>query len=174
MVLVDSPWVKDPFPCSVAQPNAYRVVKWLRRPTQNLPPNYPYRDHPDRKNMIPYHEWRGQGRPPNDIGYPGDVCINMTPGNLKYSLYGHTSKGWDCFTRNSRWCPTPISMIDICSAARPISNGTRLMPSMECEDSGITRFPHRKSSRPYRHRREPMRICIIVAVLRKERGWKKI
>ena len=42
--------------------------------------------------MIPYHEWRGQGSPPNDVGYPGDVYINMTPG--KYSLYGRTNKGW--------------------------------------------------------------------------------
>jgi hypothetical protein len=42
--------------------------------------------------MIPYHEWRGQGRPPNDIGYPGDIYVDLTPG--KYSLYGRTKSGW--------------------------------------------------------------------------------
>jgi len=92
MPLVDSPWVTDPNPRSAEQPNVYRVVKWLRRPTHLPTSTYPYRDHPKKPTMIPYHEWRGQGRPPNDIGYPGDIYVNLTPG--KYSLYGRTKSAW--------------------------------------------------------------------------------
>jgi hypothetical protein len=95
MRLVDSPWVTNPSPRSFVKPNAYRVVKWLRRPT-HLPSNYPYREHPDKPTMIPYHEWRGKGYPPMDVGYPGDVYVNMTPG--KYSLYGRTKTGWAPWT----------------------------------------------------------------------------
>ncbi|KAI0303059.1 hypothetical protein BC826DRAFT_983110 [Russula brevipes] len=41
---------------------------------------------------IHYFEFRGQGSPPTDLGYPGDVWLNTRPGEL--SLYARTLNDW--------------------------------------------------------------------------------
>jgi hypothetical protein len=62
----------------------------------NIPQNYPYKltldgDKPNRAK-IPYYEWRGRGPPPGDVGYPGDVYLDLTPG--AYALYAYTLGKW--------------------------------------------------------------------------------
>ncbi|KIM77907.1 hypothetical protein PILCRDRAFT_605648 [Piloderma croceum F 1598] len=69
------------------------TLKFTKILAHNMPKGYPYRFGPrDKSNMIPYYEWRGKGPPPDDIGHPGDLYLDLTPGN--YALHAHTTKKW--------------------------------------------------------------------------------
>lgn len=57
-----------------------------------LPESFPYEVIRDNGLQIHYFEFRGQGLPPADLGYPGDVWLNVRPGEL--SLYARTMSEW--------------------------------------------------------------------------------
>jgi hypothetical protein len=58
---------------------------------------WPYRLHPVDETVILFTEFRGYGVPPNDIGHPGDLYIDLTPSpGPKYLLYTHGLDHWNC------------------------------------------------------------------------------
>ena len=83
------PWL-DPPPKSIIQPSV--IVDLKRFHAHIIPDDYPFRLDPDRPTMVLFFEWRGRGAPPGDIGYPGDVYLDLTPGH--FALYAHMTTKW--------------------------------------------------------------------------------
>jgi hypothetical protein len=58
----------------------------------SIPDDYPFQLDPDRSTMVPFFEWRGRDAPPEDIGYSGDVYLDLTPDHFAlYAYVFHTS-----------------------------------------------------------------------------------
>jgi hypothetical protein len=88
---------KPPMPC-IANPKPSSASPILfayeRRhfTVKTLPDSFPYEVIRDNGLQIHYFEFRGQGPPPADLGFPGDVWLNIRPG--EFSLYAHTKTDW--------------------------------------------------------------------------------
>ncbi|KII83356.1 hypothetical protein PLICRDRAFT_95917 [Plicaturopsis crispa FD-325 SS-3] len=97
------PWIDDPTPTSKIQPNITVKLKAFDIPTKphkrirkntwaldsdkSLVRYYnTYRPWTANPGKIPFFEFRGQGPPPKDAGYPGDLYINIAPGQM-HRLY---------------------------------------------------------------------------------------
>jgi hypothetical protein len=80
------PWLNPP-PKSKIQPSVIADLKTFH--AHIIPDDYPFRLDPDRPTVVPFFEWRGRGAPPNDIGYPGDVYLDLTPDH--FALYAYTT-----------------------------------------------------------------------------------
>ncbi|KAI0269332.1 hypothetical protein BC834DRAFT_623667 [Gloeopeniophorella convolvens] len=84
------PCIANPKPTSVSPiPFVYERRHFT---VKTLPETFPYEVIRDNGLQIHYFEFRGQGAPPADIGYPGDVWLNIRPGEL--SLYARTQTEW--------------------------------------------------------------------------------
>ena len=84
------PCITDPKPTSASQiPFVYERRHFT---VKTLPESFPYQVIRDNGLQIHYFEFRGQGPPPADLGYPGDVWLNVRPSEL--SLYARTLTEW--------------------------------------------------------------------------------
>jgi hypothetical protein len=84
------PCITNPKPTSVSPiPFVYERRHFT---VKTLPDSFPYEVIRDNGLQVHYFEFRGQGSPPADLGYPGDVWINVRPGEL--SLYARTLTEW--------------------------------------------------------------------------------
>jgi hypothetical protein len=84
------PCITNPKPTSVSPiPFVYERRHFT---VKTLPESFPYEVIRDNGLQIHYFEFRGQGQPPADLGYPGDVWLNVRPGEL--SLYARTLTEW--------------------------------------------------------------------------------
>ena len=88
---------KPPMPCMAnPKPTSASPIPFVfeRRhfTVKTLPDSFPYEVIRDNGLQIHYFEFRGQGSPPTDLGYPGDVWLNVRPGEL--SLYARTLSEW--------------------------------------------------------------------------------
>ncbi|KAI0254202.1 hypothetical protein BJV78DRAFT_1186083 [Lactifluus subvellereus] len=88
---------KPPMPCIAnPKPTSASPIPFVyeRRhfTVKTLPDSFPYEVIHDNGLQIHYFEFRGQGPPPADLGYPGDVWLNVRPGEL--SLYARTLSDW--------------------------------------------------------------------------------
>ncbi|KAA1477472.1 hypothetical protein DENSPDRAFT_844644 [Dentipellis sp. KUC8613] len=61
---------------------------------KTVPDTFPYDVPTDNGLQIHYFEFRGKCPPPSDVGHPGDVWLDLTPGN--YALYAcmHAPGQW--------------------------------------------------------------------------------
>ena len=84
------PCIANPKPTS-ASPIPF-VYERRHFTVKTLPDSFPYEVIRDNGLQIHYFEFRGQGPPPADLGYPGDVWLNVRPGEL--SLYARTLNEW--------------------------------------------------------------------------------
>ena len=84
------PCIANPKPTS-ASPIPF-VYERRHFTIKTLPDSFPYEVIHDNGLQIHYFEFRGQGPPPADLGYPGDVWLNVRPGEL--SLYARTLGDW--------------------------------------------------------------------------------
>jgi hypothetical protein len=84
------PCITNPKPSS-ASPIPF-VYERRHFTVKTLPESYPYEVIRDNGLQIHYFEFRGQGPPPADLGFPGDVWLNVRPGEL--SLYARTLTEW--------------------------------------------------------------------------------
>jgi len=100
------PWLSPP-PESQIQSSLVVELKWFNAP-QVMPDDYPFRLNPDKPLIVPFFEWHGRGSPPDDIGYPGDVYLDLTPDHL--GLYAYTTDKWVTSHRNGEaHCSSPLS-----------------------------------------------------------------
>ena len=88
---------KPPMPCVAnSKPTSTSPIPFVyeRRhfTVKTLPDSFPYEVIRDNGLQIHYFEFRGQGPPPADLGFPGDVWLNVRPGEL--SLYARTLNEW--------------------------------------------------------------------------------
>lgn len=84
------PCITNPKPTSASPlPFAYERRHFT---VKTLPDSFPYEVIRDNGLQIHYFEFRGQGPPPTDLGFPGDVWLNVRPGEL--SLYARTLTEW--------------------------------------------------------------------------------
>ncbi|KAI9512736.1 hypothetical protein F5148DRAFT_1161216 [Russula earlei] len=84
------PCIANPKPTSTSQiPFVYERRHFT---VKTLPESFPYEVIRDNGLQIHYFEFRGQGPPPADLGFPGDVWLNVRPGEL--SLYARTLSEW--------------------------------------------------------------------------------
>ncbi|TFY76835.1 hypothetical protein EWM64_g7175 [Hericium alpestre] len=60
---------------------------------KTVPDDFPYELVRDNGLQIHYFEFRGPGPPPNDLGHPGDVWLNVKPG--EYNLYARMQSHWE-------------------------------------------------------------------------------
>jgi len=84
------PCIANPKPTS-ASPIPF-VYERRHFTVKTLPDSFPYEVIRDNGLQIHYFEFRGQGPPPADLGFPGDVWLNVRPGEL--SLYARTLNEW--------------------------------------------------------------------------------
>lgn len=76
-----NPWLDWPCPISLEKPKLQITLTNFH--CHYLPRElHPYRldTEPGAEATIYFHEMRGFGPPPGDVGYPGDVYIDMSPG----------------------------------------------------------------------------------------------
>lgn len=98
------PWSNEA-PKSTLKPHA--ILMATMRELNKIDPahfisNFPYEREPNGTTM-PYREWHGNGIPPTDIGYPGDIYVQHDcPGvGNSFALYASMSpRGW------MRWIPS--------------------------------------------------------------------
>jgi hypothetical protein len=84
------PCITNPKPTSASPiPFAYERRHFT---VKTLPESFPYEVIRDNGLQIHYFEFRGQGSPPADLGFPGDVWLNVRTGEL--SLYARTLTEW--------------------------------------------------------------------------------
>lgn len=76
-----NPWLDWPRPISLVQPNLQITLSKFHCQVSEATA-YPYRldTHPGTEAIIYFYEMRGFGNPPGDVGYPGDVYIDMSSG----------------------------------------------------------------------------------------------
>lgn len=76
-----NPWLDWPRPISLVQPNLQITLSKFQCHISETA-GYPYRlnTHSGTEATIYFHEMRGFGNPPGDVGYPGDVYIDMSSG----------------------------------------------------------------------------------------------
>ncbi|KAJ7775655.1 hypothetical protein DFH07DRAFT_1056810 [Mycena maculata] len=91
--MLEHPCFTNPHPVSRIQPHITSTQKEITVPA--LPARYPY--HLELVNgsyRIPYLQFLGRGPPTEnlDVGTPGDVYLDLTPG--AFALYGKTATGW--------------------------------------------------------------------------------
>lgn len=115
------PWLTSPAPKSLIQPDISVTLKKTRVKAAVIPRSYPYIA--DASGNHPHFEWRGKGAPPRDVGYPGDVYLDLAAPH--YALWARGKNGWTEWTTNSRKAdliPHPhISDRYLwCSARRPV------------------------------------------------------
>ena len=84
------PCIANPKPTS-ASPIPF-VYERRHFTVKTLPESFPYEVIRDNGLQVHYFEFRGQGPPPADLGHPGDVWLNVRPGEL--SLYARTLTEW--------------------------------------------------------------------------------
>ncbi|TFY61994.1 hypothetical protein EVG20_g6857 [Dentipellis fragilis] len=65
---------------------------------KTVPDTFPYDVPTDNGLQIHYFEFRGKCPPPTDVGHPGDVWLDLTPGN--YALYA-------CMQAPGQWARWP-------------------------------------------------------------------
>ncbi|RDB26244.1 hypothetical protein Hypma_006334 [Hypsizygus marmoreus] len=101
-----NPWLDNPRPSSELYPNVVRRLKKFKnkKKTMRSPRSpWPYRQYPKDGDVVLFFEYRGYGMPPDDIGLPGDIYLDLTTfGASPHLLYSyHGSCGWICTT----WSP---------------------------------------------------------------------
>ncbi|KAJ6614004.1 hypothetical protein B0H10DRAFT_2221729 [Mycena sp. CBHHK59/15] len=99
---VPHPYFVDPNPHSTLKPHTTATVKYFR--VSKVPVQYPYTTIPVVKVYpkqgldtfqqvnVPFFEFRGHGRPPIDVGNPGDAYIDLNPAS--HALYSRTETQW--------------------------------------------------------------------------------
>jgi hypothetical protein len=84
------PWLSNPYPKSTQQPGITRLNKKFRHHWPlGMEASYPYEYFP-LDDTVHYFEFRGEGPPPSDIGYPGDIYIDLTEGSPAVYAMGIT------------------------------------------------------------------------------------
>ena len=88
---------KPPMPCIAnPKPTSSSPIPFRHErrhfTVKTLPDSFPYEVIRDNGLQIHYFEFRGQGPPPADLGFPGDVWLNVRAGEL--SLYARTLSEW--------------------------------------------------------------------------------
>ncbi|KAJ7661432.1 hypothetical protein DFH06DRAFT_1325724 [Mycena polygramma] len=99
---VQHPCYQNPHPASRLKPEVTFTLKYIKMCTDKIPANYPYALPPIDglyRNTglyeflpVPFFEFCGTGAPPADIGTPGDVYIDLTPG--AHALYSKSEEDW--------------------------------------------------------------------------------
>ncbi|KAI0301878.1 hypothetical protein B0F90DRAFT_1667717 [Multifurca ochricompacta] len=147
---------KPPMPCIAnLKPTSASPIHFVyeRRhfTVKTLPDSFPYEVIRDNGLQIHYFEFRGQGPPPSDLGYPGDVWLNVRPGEL--SLYARTLSEWviwpgprkakkhmfehPLITGRYLWCTRKHVLWYTCDGIRKSAS---LQTRGEEEDFGRTRY----------------------------------
>lgn len=97
-----NPWLDNPLPVSSVQPNLEVTLNKFHCHYIPQPGTYLYRlDSYARDAAIHFHEMRGVGHPPEDVGYPGDVYINAKPN--AHELWAMQKVGEDGTRQWARW-----------------------------------------------------------------------
>jgi hypothetical protein len=95
-----NPWLDNPTPVSKEYPEIQFRLKDFHNSTRLMHARgrtWPYRLHLFDEAMIMFFEFRGYGPPPDDVGHPGDVYIDLTRSiGSPYLLYVHGLDQWDC------------------------------------------------------------------------------
>ncbi|KAJ7740536.1 hypothetical protein B0H16DRAFT_54119 [Mycena metata] len=106
---VPHPCDQNPNPKSLVKPETTFSVRHIKMSVLSIDANYPYTLSPIEGIFpnkgdsyafipVPYFEFCGLGAPPADVGTPGDVYIDTTPG--AQALYSKSEEDW------TRWvCP---------------------------------------------------------------------
>lgn len=87
-----NPWLDSPPPS--APYLQYASLRWFIARSHE---NYHYRINGSK---LYFYEIHGHGPPQNDIGYPGDIYVDLTP--LPYLIYVREQNQWVCWN----WSPT--------------------------------------------------------------------
>jgi hypothetical protein len=102
-----NPWLDNPRPVSKQYPGIrFRLKEFhnLKRKMHVKGTSWPYRLHPKDETIIYFFEFRGYGVPPNDIGNPGDLYMDLTPSpGPHYLLYIRWEGHWACIN----WSKNP-------------------------------------------------------------------
>lgn len=91
------PWLNSPIPKSFIQPSICATLQKTRVKDSIIPPSYPYIV--DANGIHPHFEWRGNGAPPRDVGYPGDIYVDLAAPD--YALWARGKSGWTKWTTSS-------------------------------------------------------------------------
>ncbi|KAF8156259.1 hypothetical protein K438DRAFT_1942836 [Mycena galopus ATCC 62051] len=104
-IMEQHPCYRNPNPSSRLKPNTVFSLKYIKMYTKSIPANYPYALPPIdglygkvkvfEYLPLPFFEFRGAGAPPADLGTPGDVYIDLTPG--AHALYCKCEEDWACW-----------------------------------------------------------------------------
>ncbi|KAJ7165682.1 hypothetical protein C8R43DRAFT_987294 [Mycena crocata] len=97
------PCFQNPHPKSELKPDTTFTLKYIKKNADKIPASYPYSTlsgdgiFPNngavlQYRAVPYFEFRGLGAPPPDIGTPGDVYIDRTPGAC--ALFSKSEEDW--------------------------------------------------------------------------------
>ncbi|KAJ7210639.1 hypothetical protein B0H12DRAFT_1157425 [Mycena haematopus] len=108
--LPQHPCYRNPNPTSQLKPDTTATLKYIKLWTNAIPTNYPYflppieglygrgKEATVREYLpVPFFLFCGPGTPPTDLGTPGDVYIDLTPG--AHALYCKCEEDW------ARWTP---------------------------------------------------------------------
>ncbi|KZP14855.1 hypothetical protein FIBSPDRAFT_99435 [Athelia psychrophila] len=99
-----NPWLDNPLPTSVLQPNIEITLHKFNCHYIPEPGTYPYRlDTDGRDAAVHFYEMRGVGHTPRDAGYPGDVYVKVKPGMCE--LWAMLKIGEDGARQWVRWVP---------------------------------------------------------------------
>ncbi|KAF7333057.1 hypothetical protein MVEN_02412300 [Mycena venus] len=101
--LATHPCYKNPNPRSRLKPETTFTLKYIKMCSHTIPANYPYALfaiaglYAEKGSVyeylpVPFFEFRGYGAPPADVGTPGDVYIDLTPG--AHALYSRSEEDW--------------------------------------------------------------------------------
>ncbi|KII83352.1 hypothetical protein PLICRDRAFT_58426 [Plicaturopsis crispa FD-325 SS-3] len=97
------PWIDNPTPTSKIQPGIQVRLKTAKIPTDDPCLDFDtitneffkiYRPFSPDNSIIHFFEFRGQGPPPSDVGYPGDVYFDLKP-DQKHRLYRRNCQRWE-------------------------------------------------------------------------------
>ncbi|KAJ7156563.1 hypothetical protein C8R43DRAFT_949416 [Mycena crocata] len=100
-------FIPDPdLPKSFLYPNLIVHRKTARGQVFRLRPgkSYPYetrlnqQPHSNRNDRFIFHEFRGRGPPPDDVGQPGDIYLDVT---LPFIIYFVGNAGWEAWNRHA-------------------------------------------------------------------------
>ncbi|KAF8156263.1 hypothetical protein K438DRAFT_1777509 [Mycena galopus ATCC 62051] len=105
------PCSRNPAPSSRIRPDTTFSLKHMKIGADKVPASYPYAL-PFIQGLyrsesvylpVPFFEFRGTGAPPTDLGTPGDVYIDLTPGAR--SLYCKCEEDW------ARWSAAATELL---------------------------------------------------------------
>jgi len=99
-----NPWIDNPNPQSKSHPGIGRRLRKFqnrRRRMHRRGETWPYRLYADEPSHILFFEFRGYGPPPDDVGNPGDIYIDLTPHPRPLLYVCHGEKDWKCVNWSS-------------------------------------------------------------------------